>query len=283
MEFKESLADILKTLASNIGILPTTARANNIGISSIVDTSVRRNVENIARSAAGRTRDSMGVSFANTPLTVQNPCLELELPNAILIDGQHRMMAHQFIGENYLTGSPYMNLLGKAQHHYVARAIFDYVYPLHHDTPIVRALPYTNLNKKVVTRFRKLAQLPYTNQLIHGFYNQNVKPSWWTEYGRLKRAFVTQRDVSAYLSYLTTLYYDAIGFGHEVTLNQQYRTDSVLGLIKNIRATEDWALMPILADALQDADWPHEALLKHYRESKLFSLGSWIFRTSGLL
>jgi hypothetical protein len=49
----------------------------------------------------------------------------------------------------------------------------------------------------------------------------------------------------------------------------QYRTSTVINICKNIRDSQDYSPLPILADALQDADFPDDRVLSLLRTNDL--------------
>ncbi|AWM42440.1 hypothetical protein C1280_29445 [Gemmata obscuriglobus] len=54
-----------------------------------------------------------------------------------------------------------------------------------------------------------------------------------------------------------------------------WRTDTVTALAKQMYETRDFAAMPILADALQDAGCDSDALLRHCRGEGTHVRGCW--------
>ncbi len=61
------------------------------------------------------------------------------------------------------------------------------------------------------------------------------------------------------------------------TIRSDWRTDTVLALVKTIRDTSDYTLLPILADALQDGGCDDDAILNHCRQTeKPHHSGCWV-------
>ena len=81
--------------------------------------------------------------------------------------------------------------------------------------------------------------------------------------------------------HLARLIYDAYGF-QETSILPKYKTDTARGLLLRIRETEDFTAMPLVADALQDADYEDDHVLNHLRHSTIFSFGSFIFERFGI-
>ena len=62
-----------------------------------------------------------------------------------------------------------------------------------------------------------------------------------------------------------------------VTFSPSWRTDTALQLAKQMYESRDFSLMPILADALQDAGWDNEEMLHHCRDTSLMHVrGCWV-------
>jgi hypothetical protein len=65
-----------------------------------------------------------------------------------------------------------------------------------------------------------------------------------------------------------------------VRFDPAWRTSTVLALARTIRETRDFATMPILADALQDAGCEATAVLKHCRDRECtHASGCWVINT----
>jgi hypothetical protein len=62
-----------------------------------------------------------------------------------------------------------------------------------------------------------------------------------------------------------------------VVFNPEWRTSTAAALAKGMYATRDFAAMPILADALQDAGCDSEDVLNHCRDPKQVHVrGCWV-------
>jgi len=62
-----------------------------------------------------------------------------------------------------------------------------------------------------------------------------------------------------------------------VVLDSAWRTDTVLSLARHIDTSGEFSVMPILADALQDAGCDNDAILTHCRqENPTHVHGCWV-------
>ena len=61
-----------------------------------------------------------------------------------------------------------------------------------------------------------------------------------------------------------------------VAFSPAWRTDTVVALVEQMRRLRDYAAMPILADALQDAGCDSEAILTHCRCEGPHARGCWV-------
>jgi hypothetical protein len=61
-----------------------------------------------------------------------------------------------------------------------------------------------------------------------------------------------------------------------LTFTPQWRTDTVVGLARQIYESRDFSAMPILADALQDTGCDNEEILDHCRGSGPHVRGCWV-------
>lgn len=168
------------------------------------------------------------------------------------------------INNPIIGGSPYSKQIHQSQYKWIMRQLVL-------GTTIIKELSTKKLNQKKFYKLRKLTGNRFQIEVICAFYNQRRQTSWWMELRRLPLL-----DVNI----LSWLLYGAIGL--DAKLENQYRTSTVMGILHNCKATDDFSMMPILADALQDADFPHESYLTHLRTTPHFSLGDWIFRAAGL-
>lgn len=198
-----------------------------------------------------------------------------------LIDGQARLVGLTYFGTG---GSPFPGYIDSCQYRYLARALFRLLYPVHEDLPIVLTLGRVALNKKRRSQMLRLTNNWFVRELVAAFYNQSRKINWWHQFRQLRNNLVGPPDIKIYCDYMAAIMYDAVGYGFKMSLKKEWRTTTVMALIKQIKADESFGLMPILADALQDADCNLDALLTHLRNPEAkFTLGGWIFRTAGVL
>lgn len=143
----------------------------------------------------------------------------------------------------------------------------------------------TDMNRKKANNARlAFAGDSFGQGILNCFYNKNSIKLAWSFFINNCRVHTRGYSIAmsdVYLNFVVDLFHDAIGLGFK-SLEHKYRTDTVMTLIKGIRKTGDFSRMPILADALQDADFDNEDILAHYRNPNAnFSFGSWIFRASG--
>ncbi|MCE9563023.1 MAG: hypothetical protein K8U57_13350 [Planctomycetes bacterium] len=59
----------------------------------------------------------------------------------------------------------------------------------------------------------------------------------------------------------------------------EWRTDTVVRLAQHANATLDFSVLPILADALQDANCNREDILDHLRHHPQHHRGCWVLET----
>ncbi len=145
----------------------------------------------------------------------------------------------------------------------------------------------TDMNRTKYRKiFSKIQQNPFAAHVLNAFYSTTGVTNWHLFLQASRTASLTRLYSHDYnkdlVKILIDLFYDAVGLSFK-TLEQKFRTETVMNIIKNIRKTGDFSAMPILADALGDADFPEESILSHYRNPEArFSFGSWIFRASGI-
>lgn len=183
-----------------------------------------------------------------------------------------------------LRTSPYLKDIHKAQHKYIARDMFIWMYEnLTPETGILKRLGHGALNKTRFTKLGKKIRNEIARQILHSFYNRRNTLPWWHVFtGMFQR--VINADNQRFVYRLSRLLHDAHNPSGMTSLPVEFRTDTVIGMVRHMRKTESFSEMPILADALQDAGYPDGELLGNYRDPKaIFSLGSWIFRTTGTL
>lgn len=181
---------------------------------------------------------------------------------------------------------PCRKLIDQSQYKYIARGLFIWAFGA--DTPnglILQRIGSIKLNKTRFEKLRKKVRAPFAQEILHAFYKRDAKPNWWHLLRTTSAWCITLADEAKYGWWVVRAMLDACPpEGSPPTLETRYRTDTVMQLIRRIRATEDFSAMQILADALQDAGYEREDLLKHYRDpNAVFSFGSWIFRATGNL
>lgn len=178
-------------------------------------------------------------------------------------------------------GSPCQSLIAPIQQKFIARDLYRL---LEQECNVTKALGFVKLNKKRRSKFDQYAT-QIVQLLISAFYNSRIRFSWWQFHDHLVERLICPEDTQIYFYLLAQYCYDAVGLGQK-TLDPKYRSSTVVGIIQQMRHSENFDF-PILADALQDAGFGEAAdeaeLLQHYRTSRFFGLGSWIFRAIGEL
>ncbi len=160
--------------------------------------------------------------------------------------------------------------------------ITRHVYLQTTDNAVVRSLPYRPLNRKrrdhALGRCNSLVAM----SLVHAYYNQDCQPNLLQNIRMMGQGLI-DKEHTKYVEYISQLINDAIGPGYIKLFKNEYRSSTVMNMLRHIRENESFTDFPIFADAMEDAGFAHEELLNHWRTGKFFSLGSWIFRTAGLL
>lgn len=166
--------------------------------------------------------------------------------------------------------------INQTQMNHVARQLHLSVSKV--DLELIKSLPHTRINKKKHQKNKTKATNIMTRTLVEAYYSAFTKVHWM-------RLFINYRANATDLGFqVASLIWDAIGLGAKAGLCMQYRTSSVMALLNAMRVSEDFTYFPILADALQDTGFENDGLLAHYRDpNAMFSLGSWIFRATGML
>lgn len=180
---------------------------------------------------------------------------------------------------------PYFDKINKAQYKYIARDMFLWIFePGTVQHGIIQKLGHCPLNKTKYEKFSKKlrGQLPRT--VLDSFYHRKRESNWSYTFTLPLNDLADHADENKYVFRLAHL---LIGAKHPMlmpSLPMQYRTDTVMALIRGIRKDEAFDRMPILADALQDAGFEEGEFLGRLRDPNWsFSLGDWIFRTTGTL
>lgn len=177
-------------------------------------------------------------------------------------------------------GSPYSRSIHMCQFKFIFRELYFHAYPIDSKvrnyqlpiTDIIRRLAHGKLNRKKHDSMR-LSTIPnhMGSTLINQFYNGHYY-AWWPEVARANNYI--DRDI------LTDLLLGAIG---PPRIKPEWKNSTVIGILSGIRQQENFELMPIVADALQDAGCDDEHLINRLRESSHFSLGDWLFKTTGMI
>lgn len=179
-------------------------------------------------------------------------------------------------------GSPYGKSLSSAQQRLIARAVWRHLNLAHGDSVVVEALPHMKISQTLMQKLRNDVAGGPATELLYAFYNQHRQPQWWAQYRAYGTGLSDQTNRQIYAMMVTRYLWD--GLGLQAPFNKEWKTDTVMALLRSMRESEDFSLMPILADALGDAGCGEESLLAHYRNPEaFFSLGSWIFRATGLV
>jgi hypothetical protein len=205
--------------------------------------------------------------------TFQNPCVE------ILIDTWTATMPEARV---HRYGSPYSSHLNSTQHRLIHRGVWRWLMPCVKDSVLVESLPHIKISKTVLKKLKSLSQNMRVTEMIHWFYNEKKQPGYWQELRNLRENLRGDNNVKLFAEGVAQFILDALG--PIKPIKADWKTSEVMGLLRTMRDTEDFTIMPILADALGDAGCDDELLLTHYRNPKSrFSLGSWIFRATGLI
>ncbi|MCE9565454.1 MAG: hypothetical protein K8U57_25815 [Planctomycetes bacterium] len=61
-----------------------------------------------------------------------------------------------------------------------------------------------------------------------------------------------------------------------ITFDPKWRTSTVVAMARELFASRDFSAMPILADAMQDADCEEPEILEHCRAEKPHYPGCWV-------
>lgn len=214
------------------------------------------------------------------------PFAEKILQKEFTYEPINHKFTHVFTTRRTGIGRRYVAHIHKSQLKYIARELFRSMVPFHcFDSVIVESLGFSKLNRHRQQMLSKLVKTIYARHLINTFYGSGLDDaSWFYWIGSFRTIIQDRQDYVYYSDKVAHLVYDAIGLGKKVTLDPKFRTVAVMDLIRIMRQKDDLSVMPILADALQDAGFDNEEILKHYRgRTSEFSLGSWIFRATGNL
>lgn len=181
--------------------------------------------------------------------------------------------------------SPYSDRIHKAQYKYICRDMFLWMFePDSQEAGVLKRLAHSPLNKTRYTRFNKKIKTNSARQTLSAFYNRKTVTPWWVTFSSMTQHLTDQADDVKFALRLGHLLWGAIHPEGMPTLPMEYRTSTVMQLLKGIRQGEAFDRMPILADALQDVGFDQEKLLIRLRDhNSIFSLGDWLFKTTGVL
>lgn len=209
------------------------------------------------------------------PHKMENPCGEIILPFQAI----NNLMPESRI---HIGGSPYTKHLIHGQLRLVMRHIYRFVFPGFRYAPIVEGLPYVELNKKGLAKLIGIGAPVFVRELIYAFYNQTRMPHWWNELYQLYHHWSSLESAEVFAQFVAKCLFDALDKGE--AFKREWKTSTVMHLINVIHKDENFSIMPILADALQDAGCDNVDLLSHLRDTNAeFTLGSWVFRACGRL
>lgn len=207
---------------------------------------------------------------------------------------EHGMTISKAKGMRALSG----NLMGRTvwpsfiheqQLKYVARDMFCYYFPP--DSPnasILKRLAFSKINKTRYEKLKKKVRTDYVNKTLASFYKRNEKINWWNVFAQLPMWCVSVEDEIKVIYRLALALKDAMSIAGMKSLPMEYRTDTVMNIIRHMRRTEDLSGFPILADALDDVGFSNtvqgELITNDYRSpDTVHTFGSWIFKTTGNL
>jgi hypothetical protein len=181
--------------------------------------------------------------------------------------------------------SPFSDRIHKAQYKYICRDMYLWMFePDSPEAGVLKRLGHGPLNKTRFQKFNKKIKHNAARQTLSAFYNRKSITPWWTTFASLTQHLMDQGDELKYALRLSHLLWGAIHPEGMPTLPMEFRTSTVIQLLKGIRKDEAFDRMPILADALQDAGFDQDRLLARLRDHQsIFSLGDWLFKTTGVL
>lgn len=231
--------------------------------------------------------------------SLQNPCAEIRLDTVSEsnLDQPDPAVEQEFVdaarnGEVTLSGSPFSQFIAPEQHKFVAAALFLWMEgTTNHQVTVDRDIVLKLCRRPPNKRQRKIwagkTISVAAGNLVNCFYSGRYPVQWWAQYrqmvGYMMRSSPIDRNVAidSFCIYFSGLLYDAIGLGKQ-KMPHTWRTEPVIGILKGMKADIALDRGPILADALQDAGCDKEDLLNHLRTGPI-SLGSWLFRSTGIM
>lgn len=182
-------------------------------------------------------------------------------------------------------GSPFEPQIHKAQYKYIGRDMLLWMFgPDSPDNSLLKRLGHGPLNKTRFQKFDKKLKQREARQVLLAFYSRKTQVGWWAVFRAMTGSLATAQDEDKFKYRLCHLLWGARYPEGTPSLPMEFRTTTVIGILQGIRQTEDFHRMPILADALQDAGYDQEDVLKRLRDPEsIFSLGDWLFKTTGIL
>lgn len=215
---------------------------------------------------------------------MSNPCAEIPL------EGWNFTTLRWSTADDMGTGRPLSNYIDPVQYKYIGGQIALWIaQQLKHETDaklLIGAMT-KGFNKKRYSAAMKKASPGRVVRTIGLFYQKQTMNAWmnfhmlYNEIRSQMPGQVFKAWDENFINFLSALLFDAVGFGL-TTLNNKWRTEKVMGLIRNMKDTLDFTLMPMLADALEDDGFPHQEYLRWLRHGT-HSKASWIFRATGCL
>ena len=228
------------------------------------------------QASVGFTKNISLTGTAPVPADVKQLGLDLSKARGI---ARHSLMG----------GRPWPSFIHEAQLKYIARDAFCHYFPP--DTPnasVLNRIGFTKLTKTRYEKLRKKVRTPYVTSVLSSFYKRNDRINWWQVFRQLPTWCMSIDDEIKVIYRFALSFQDAMHPVGMKSLPMEYRTDTVMNLIRNMRKTGDMTLFPILADALCDAGFDSTVqgsmIVAQYRNPEMVhTFGSWIFKTTGNL
>lgn len=229
------------------------------------------------RASVGFTKNISLMGTAPVPADVKEFALTLSKKNNTYNTG------------SLMGGRPWPTFIHEAQLKYIARDMFCHYFPP--DSPnasILNRLAFSKINKTRYEKLKKKVKTDFVTKTLASFYKRDDKINWWNIFIQLPTWCVSVEDEIKVLYRLALAFKDAMCLAGMKNLPMNYRTSTVMGIVRHMRQSGDLSGFPILADALQDAnieDTPQGSLiLASYRNPEMIhTFGSWIFKTTGNL
>jgi len=179
-------------------------------------------------------------------------------------------------------GSIYAMMMKPKQRIHLLRAIFRWVVPSMFDSAYLEAAPHLRMSKPLMLHMQQATTHEFVQLLLRAYYASNFVGGMkeWA-YIRTVGALLIHGEQDDFIEGVTEFIRDAY---EQPEIKNEHRTDTVVQLCKSIRKLEDWSLMPILADALQDAGYEDQYYLNRLRNpASKFAISGGLFRVMGLL